>query len=231
MSYPIQVILLSGGLDSVVNLSIAAVRGRILAALTFDYGQRAARREIEASRMACDHYSVPHRIIRLPWMEKITSSALVRKGEELPELSLADLQNPERTEETARAVWVPNRNGVFLQIAAAVAEAGGGDTLVAGFNREEAGTFPDNSGEFLRAVNQSLAFSTLNSVRAVSYTLEMDKSEIIKAALRHKAPLDVVWSCYRGGEIMCGRCESCRRLRRALAGTEAETLFRGRFEG
>lgn len=229
MSSPSQIILLSGGLDSVVNLVMAREKGAVLLALTFDYGQRAAAREIGASRKICEELAITHRVIPLPWMQEFTSSSLIQGKGEVPRLKKEDLSDMEKTQKTARAVWVANRNGVFVNIAAAIAESMGASLVVAGFNREEAETFPDNSRAFLNAVNASLAYSTLNKVRAASYTLEMDKTEVVRAGLTHHAPFEEVWSCYHGGAKMCGVCESCLRLKRAVSGSDAESRLKDRF--
>jgi 7-cyano-7-deazaguanine synthase len=113
-------------------------------------------------------------------------------------------------------VWVPNRNGVFLGVAAAFAERYGCTVVVTGFNREEAAEFPDNSAEYVEAFNRGLEFSTRGAVRVVSYTLHMSKREILRRALEVGVPVGAIWSCYRGGERMCGSCASCRRLKTAI---------------
>lgn len=232
MSSPSQIVLLSGGLDSVVNLALAVDKGEVLLGLTFDYGQRAADREIAASRNVCAYYSVPHRVVPLPWLEEAaSSSSLIRDKGEVPRLRPTDLLDERRTRASARSVWVPNRNGLFINIAAVLAESMKAGLVVTGFNREEGETFPDNSAEFLEAVNGSLAYSTRNRVRAVSYTRDLDKKGIVRTGLRRDVPFQEVWSCYLGREKMCGECESCRRLRRAIAGTEAEKKLGDRFQG
>ena len=123
---------------------------------------------------------------------------------------------------TAPDVWIPNRNGVFLNVAAAFAESLGADTIVTGFNAEEAAAFPDNSTQFIEACNAAFKFSTRNAVRAVSYTAEMDKARIFELALEHDVPLELVWPCYLGGESICGECESCVRFLRAALKTGGE---------
>ncbi len=225
-----QILLLSGGLDSVVNCALACEEGPVVLALTFDYGQHAANREIGAAKEVSDHYSIPHRVIPLPWLGEITTTDLVRKGAHPPELSREDLDDREKTKDSARAVWVPNRNGIMIEIAAAFAEVLGAGRIVAGFNREEAATFPDNSAAYLETVNHALAYSAGAPVEVISYTARMDKKEIVQAGLLHQAPFAKVWSCYRGEEKMCGSCESCGRLERAIVGTEAEEMLKGRFE-
>ncbi len=212
-----RILCLSAGLDSAVNLAVAARRpGGVKLALTFDYGQRAARREIEGSRKLAKHYGVPWKLVRLPWLGGITDTALVARRKKMPRFTTAQLSDRRRTERSAKAVWVPNRNGVFLNIAAAFAESLKCREVVIGFNREEAATFPDNSAAFGRAATGAFRYSTANRVRVVSYTAAMDKRQIVLLARRLRLPLELVWPCYEGGRTPCGSCESCLRFRRAL---------------
>jgi 7-cyano-7-deazaguanine synthase len=230
-SKPAQILLLSGGLDSVVNCAIAVEQGPVVLALTFDYGQHAAAREIAAADSVAAHYAIPHRVIPLPWMKEITASALVAKDLSLPELDEGDLSDASKTKKSARAVWVPNRNGVFIEIAAAFAEALEADRIVTGFNREEAETFPDNTEAYLSAVTASLSYSTLRRVHVLSYTANLEKKDIVRTGMEHNVPFDRIWSCYLGREKMCGRCESCRRFKRAISGTEVGKTMESFFDG
>ena len=75
-----SIILLSGGLDSLVSLAIAKEEFNIQLALTFDYGQKALEKEIEASKKICDYYGIEHRIVKLDWLKDITNTALVSDG-------------------------------------------------------------------------------------------------------------------------------------------------------
>jgi 7-cyano-7-deazaguanine synthase len=211
-------VLLSGGLDSAANLSLAVKRDCVILALTFDYGQRAARREIEAARALSRYYNVPHEVVELRWLGALGGSALTEVGMPVPELAKEQLDDLAITRPTARAVWVPNRNGVFINVAAAYAERLQVEQIVVGFNREEAATFPDNSVEFLAKVTGSLALSTATQVKVISYTSNMDKREIVRVLreLTMRFPFELVWSCYYGGSAPCGSCESCRRFQRAM---------------
>lgn len=202
------VAILSGGLDSTVSLAAATRKMDVVLALTFDYGQRAAAREREASAKIARHFRISHRLIAIPWLAALTSTALVNRRARLP--------LREMSERSAKAVWVPNRNGVFIEIAAAHAESLGARRLITGFNREEAATFPDNSAAYVNAVNHALSFSTANGVRVVSYTGALDKKAIVRLGRRLGAPLDFIWPCYEGGKRWCGACESCLRSLRAL---------------
>ncbi len=206
--------LLSSGLDSVAALVMAKEKMDVALAITFDYGQRSAVIEAAFSKKICDHYNIVHKIIRLDWLADITTTSLVNKGESLPEPSDEELFSEIATK-TAEAVWVPNRNGLMLNVAACFAESMDYEFIIAGFNGEEAETFPDNSPEFVDAANSLLTYSTLKDVKVYAPLLGMDKEGIVKASLESGAPLKWSWSCYDAGPIPCGVCESCKR--RSLA--------------
>lgn len=217
------VVLLSGGLDSALNLALAARDRKATLALTIRYGQRAEAAECAAAEALSKHYQVNWRAIDLRWLGEVNPTLLTRAGL-LPQLSTEELDSAPASDASMRAVWVANRNGVFLNVAAAFAEALGVKNVLAGYNREEAATFPDNSADFLDAANRAFTFSTLNGVRASSYTIAWDKTEILRESLRIELPLDKVWSCYEAGPKRCWRCESCKRSERALlaAGDEGK---------
>lgn len=223
---PASIVLLSGGLDSAVNLKCALDRGSVRAALTFHYGQRAARREIESAAAMCERFRLRHEVIRLAWLGGITRSALVASGKHLPRPRAVDLDDPRAARRSADRVWVPNRNGVFLAVAAAYAESLDAGRVVAGFNAEEAAAFPDNSAEFVSAYSRTLRFSTRTGVVVKSHTARLRKAAIVRRGMRNGAPLDLVWCCYDGGRALCGRCESCRRFLRAVAESGGANWFR-----
>jgi 7-cyano-7-deazaguanine synthase len=220
------IVLLSGGLDSAVNLKQAADVEGVALALTFDYGQRAAMREAAAAAAMCHQLGIRHRLIGLPWLPELCQSALVGETTPLPQVTAAELEEPRVVSgETARAVWIPNRNGVFVNIAAAFAEATGAKRVVAGFNAEEAATFPDNSADFVAAANACLRLSAGSEVSLASYTQQLRKQEIVQLGRKVGAPLAFIWSCYEGGREHCGKCESCARLERALRAAGAWEWF------
>lgn len=218
-----SVILLSGGLDSSANLAFAEHFDEPVLALTFDYGQRAVQREIEAASQFCRYYGLKHQVLDLRWLGALGGSALTSTSIAVPKMDAGELDNLKVATETARQVWVPNRNGVLINAAAAIAESLGAAQVVVGFNKEEAATFPDNSSQFLGVASLSLRYSTSNHVKVACYTDMMDKTEIVQALrnLPKPFPFEHVWSCYHDGTQtggkMCGECESCRRYLRATA--------------
>jgi 7-cyano-7-deazaguanine synthase len=212
-------VLLSGGLDSAANLALCAESDLPVLALTVRYGQKAAAREVQAARALCEFYGVEHQVLELGWLGSLGGSALTEPGAAPPRVEAAALDDARVTSATARAVWVPNRNGVLINVAAAFAERRALQRVVVGFNREEAATFPDNSSEFLDRASAALRLSTANGVEVFCYTTHLDKIQIVErlGQLRRPFPFDRIWSCYSEGPLPCGVCESCRRLERALA--------------
>lgn len=209
-----SVVLLSGGLDSSVNLLAAHKNTEIVLALTFDYGQRAAKKEIASARLQAEKIGVPHQVVELGWLREITKTSLVNHDMDIPVHVAID--SYVETQETAKRVWVPNRNGVFLNIAAAFAESLAADIIIPGFNREEAQTFSDNSESFLNAMTNSLNYSTANQVAVHCYTTTMDKPEIAELGKDLGLDFSLVWPCYFGDDVPCGKCESCLRFKRAV---------------
>ncbi len=226
-----SVAILSGGLDSLVSLALAKKESEAVLAITFDYGQKAAAEEIKAATKISKHYSVPHKVIVLDWLKQITKTSLVSPREEVPTVREQDLEGRlEITQASAKAVWVPNRNAVFVSIAASFAEALGAELIVAGFNSEEAQTFSDNSLQFVSSCNQLLRLSTLTKPKLTSYVQSYNKSGIVNTGLKLGVPFELLYSCYRGAKKMCGRCESCSRTIKAFKDTGNFDLIKGRLQ-
>lgn len=204
-----MVVLLSGGLDSTVALAHVLQAGHPVAmTLTVQYGQRAWVRELAAVQALVAHYQVPNRVIELPWLAENLPEAMAARSLETDwSASATDVGS----------VWVPNRNGVFLNLAASVAEALGADAVVFGANAEEAADFPDNSAGFQQAMNASLRYSTLRGIRVEAPLMGMHKHQILRHALSLGVPLQHVWSCYTGHAVQCGQCPSCQRILAAKA--------------
>jgi 7-cyano-7-deazaguanine synthase len=220
------VVLLSGGLDSTVALAETLTRRPVLLVLTFDYGQRAARREIAAAAVIAAHYGLTHRILSLPWLSELLPDALNAACAPEAGQSLESENESETLDRNAlfdvRRVWVPNRNGLFLNIAACFAEALHAETVVFGANAEEGESFPDNTPAFRDRLNAALAFSTLSGVTVETPVGHLHKNAIVARGRELNVPFQLIWSCYEGTETPCNQCPSCLRLNAAL--TDADQV-------
>lgn len=223
-----SIILLSGGLDSFVSLAFTKDEHNIDLALTFDYGQKSVQQEITASEKICQYYNIKHKVIKLDWLKEITQTALVSK-KEVPLTTLDDLSSDEFVNKSAVSVWVPNRNGAFLNIAAAYADSYGYDYIIFGANKEEGTTFPDNTQEFIDRINASFEYSTQKKPKVCAPLINLDKNDIVKSAIERGVPLKLTRSCYSTKEKHCGVCESCVRLKRALEANNCKEIIKELF--
>ncbi len=205
-----SLILLSGGLDSLVSLGLKKEELNISLALTFDYGQKSVQQEIQTSKKICDYYNLEHTTIKLDWLKNITHTSLVAEG------NIPTGESLVLSESTAKSVWVPNRNGLFLNIAGSFADSEDYDYILIGANKEEGQTFPDNTQEFIDSINAEFLYSTRKHPKVVAPLINYVKNDIVMLALKHGIPLELTRSCYQGGDKHCGICESCLRLKHAL---------------
>jgi len=217
--------LLSGGLDSTLSLHLAVKKKICKLALTIDYGQISRKKEISASKNICRRYGIKHLVIELPFLKKIGKKSGLVSGK-VPEIkNLRDT-----SKESAKNVWVPNRNALFANIGASFCDAMNFKWVIMGLNGEEGMTFPDNSKEFVEKMNKLWESSTLVKPQLWVPLIDMKKDEILKTALEEKIDLFSIWACYKAGRKHCGICESCVRLKTAMEKTGIFDRFKGMFE-
>ena len=204
----------SGGLDCCVATSSFA-EGWQIHAITFNYGQKAFERELKAAKEICSKMNWTHEVIDLPWLSKISTSSL-NTDEEIPDVNVEDLDDLEKSGESASSVWVPARNMVFTSIAVSYAESIGAEAIIVGWDKEEAATFPDNSKEFLNTFNELIDVGSPDNIKIEAPAIDLTKEEIVKLGIEVGAPMELSYSCYKGGDKHCGVCESCMRRKRAF---------------
>lgn len=204
----------SGGLDCTVATTIFD-KDYDIHAITFNYGQKAFAQELKASKRICDKMGWSHEVIDLPWLADISNSSL-NTDEDIPELSAEDLDDFDKSSETASSVWVPARNAVFTAIALSYAESYGAEVIIVGWNNEEGATFPDNSREFLDEFNELINVGSPEKIRIEAPCIDLNKEELVELGVKFGAPMKLSYSCYKGEDEPCGVCESCMRRNRAF---------------
>ncbi len=205
------ILLLSGGLDSLASCVIAQEDYFIERAIYIDYGQKAAQQEKNACENICRHYGIELQTFDAKWLAEISQNTALCGKEDSKDAEKKDF-------------WIPNRNGLFVNIGACFAEALGCNYVIIGANYEEAQEFKDNSVNFVESATKLFASSTQNNVKLLAPLINMDKEEIIEKAVELDAPLQYVWSCYFNGEKHCGKCPSCRLLKNALSAAGKDNL-------
>jgi 7-cyano-7-deazaguanine synthase len=112
------------------------------------------------------------------------------------------------------STYVPSRNIIFLSVAASIAESVGADSVFIAANAVDFSGYPDCTPEFVQAFQRTLDVGTKagkdgRPVKVEAPVIRMTKADIVREAIRLRVPLELTWSCYKGGERACGRCDSC----------------------
>ena len=201
----IAVVLLSGGLDSSTVLAIALKIGYEVHALSFDYGQRHSR-ELESAKKIAKYFNVPHKIIKIN-LRQIGGSALT-DNIEVPERDVNEI------EKEIPITYVPARNTILLSLALGYAEVIDADAIFYGANAIDYSGYPDCRPEYVEAFERVANLGTKRGVegkpiKIIAPIIHMTKAEIIKKGMELGVPYKLTWSCYKGGEKACGKCDSC----------------------
>jgi 7-cyano-7-deazaguanine synthase len=210
---PGHLVLLSGGLDSTVCLSLAAVeQGAAPLALTFDYGQR-HRTELDRAAGIAGHYRSEHLVVHLD-VSAWGGSALTDPAIDVPQAG-STVGIP--------VTYVPARNSIFLAVGLGVAEARGLDAVWIGVNAIDYSGYPDCRPEFIEAFRGVAATGQRRGVDGDPIDLRTPlisstKEDIVRLGVDGGAPLHLTWSCYRGGDRPCGACDACELRARGFAG-------------
>jgi 7-cyano-7-deazaguanine synthase len=198
-----NVVVLSGGLDSTVCMGVASQGGPLLA-LSFDYHQR-HRVELVAAAAVARHYGAEHVVVELD-AGRWGGSALTDTGIDIPRY-----QGPS---DAIPVTYVPARNLIFLSVAMGVAEARDADAIYLGVNALDYSGYPDCRPEFVRSFEATAALALKRGivghpVEIRTPLIDLTKADIVRLGLSVGAPLRLSWSCYLGRDRPCGTCDAC----------------------
>ena len=202
------VCLISGGLDSCVASFIAKENGYEIYALSFHYEQRHKKELLCAKRIAKAVGAKNHITLDIDFNTIAGSSLLTASQGGIRDHDLENIGGD------IPSTYVPARNTVFLSLALAYAETIDADAIFLGVNAVDFSGYPDCRPEYIQAYQKMANLATKRGVEGRSIIimtplLHFTKSEIIKTGLKLKIPFENTWSCYRGKEKACGRCDSC----------------------
>lgn len=203
--------LLSGGLDSSTAAAIAVVHGYEVYALAINYGQR-HEREIQAAKEVAAHLGLAEPIVIDLDLRKWGGSALTD-----------DIAVPDGGGEGVPITYVPARNTIFLALALGFAEAKGAESIFIGISQVDYSGYPDCRSEFVSAFENLANVATKagaegkSRFRIEAPLLNLSKAETIREGLRLGLDYSLTWSCYKGGNLACGTCDSCRLRLAAFA--------------
>ncbi|HEX2861867.1 MAG TPA: 7-cyano-7-deazaguanine synthase QueC [Lacunisphaera sp.] len=202
------VVLCSGGMDSVAALYWARTQHHVDAVLSFDYGSKHNHRELPLAAEHARKLGAPHRIIRLDFIGQLFASDLLKSGGDVPEGHYAD-DNMKRT-------VVPFRNGIMLAAAAGYAESAEAGGLVIAAHTGDHTIYPDCREDFMVAMGHAMRLGTYAGVQLLRPFIALTKGQIAAEGARLGVDFALTWSCYKGGEMHCGKCGTCVERREAF---------------
>lgn len=210
----------SGGMDSTVMLYHLRELGvQIKGALSVNYGQKHDK-ELVVAKQVCVELGIEHRVADLRALQGLFGkSSLTNLDEDVPE--------GHYEEEQMKSTVVPNRNMILLSVATAWAVSLGAESVAYAAHGGDHAIYPDCREEFAEALDGAIRLCDWSEVRLYRPFVRSDKAQIAALGGRLGAQLERTWSCYKGGELHCGRCGTCVERREAfhLAGIEDLTGY------
>ncbi len=196
------IVVLSGGLDSTILLyHVIKNLNRDVTALSFEYGQR-HHRELQFALKHCSLLNIPHRLMKIN-LPASSKCSLLNTNIDVPHIKDV-LGDPQPN------TYVPNRNMMFLSMAASVAEIEEAEEVY--YGAAEIDTHSGNwdcSLSFLHQMNQILSLNRRKPISIVAPFIELSKVNIIKLGDSLQVPFAYTHTCYRGEDKACGKCSSC----------------------
>jgi 7-cyano-7-deazaguanine synthase len=203
---PLAVVLVSGGLDSMISAASAREAGYRILALSIDYNQR-HRVELAAARRVATALGAERHIV-LPLDLSAFGGSALTDDIAVPKSGLG---------EGIPVTYVPARNTIFLSLALGWAEAAGARDLFIGVNALDYSGYPDCRPEFIAAFEGLAEIATKAGVEGEPFKIHaplqhMTKADIVREGQRLGVDMGISWSCYdpAPGSVHCGACDSCR---------------------
>ncbi len=211
------VIILSGGMDSVTLLY--EQQARIALAITFDYGSNHNQREAMYAKQHCQLLGIEHLLIPLEFMSRYFKSSLLEGADAIPEGDYDDTN--------MKSTVVPFRNGIMLSIACGIAESRGLTKVMIANHFGDHAIYPDCRAEFIRPMSEAMRAGTYVGVEILAPYTGISKTDIALIGKRLGVDYSQTYSCYKGGELHCGKCGTCLERKQALhdAGIVDNTLY------
>ncbi|WP_420549121.1 7-cyano-7-deazaguanine synthase QueC [Curvivirga sp.] len=214
------IVVCSGGLDSVSLAHKVAREHELVGIVSFNYGQR-HQKEIDFAKSCAERLDVPFDEVDIRSIGKhLGGSALTDQ---------IDVPDGHYAEDTMKITVVPNRNAIMLAIVFGIAAAKKADAVATAVHGGDHFIYPDCRPDFVDAFQkmQDKALDGYADVKLYTPFVHVPKSDIVKAGAAADTPFAETWSCYKGGDIHCGRCGTCVERREAFheAGIEDPTIY------
>lgn len=200
------VIILSGGMDSVTMLY--DYQERIALAISFDYGSNHNAKEIPFAQLHCRRLGIEHLVIPLEFIHRYFDSSLLQGAEAIPEGHYAA--------DNMKSTVVPFRNAIMLSVAVGLAESRHLNYVMMANHGGDHTIYPDCRPEFVKAFSDASVAGTYEKVEVWAPYTMLTKVDIAKRGKELGIDYSETWSCYKGGDVHCGRCGTCMERKEAL---------------
>ena len=200
------VVLLSGGLDSTTALYLAKSEGYEVYSICFDYGQR-HNKEIKCAKNIAEKVGVKEHILVNTNMNAWGGSALTDESINVPK--------GDENSKDIPITYVPARNMIFLAYAASYAEVVGAQDIFIGVSQVDYSGYVDCRQEFIEAMENAINKGTVcaavqgKKIKVRAPFMYMTKTQEINLGIKLGVDYSDTWTCYKGGEMACGTCDSC----------------------
>ena len=197
------IVLVSGGMDSLVVAAIAQKECSEIYFLHLNYGQKTEARELRAFQQMKEFFQPQDiLVVDVSYLKQIGGSSLTDRKLEIKDFA-GDNGVPNS--------YVPFRNAHLVTIATSWAEVICANRIYIGAVEEDSSGYPDCRENFYKALEKAIDLGTKDETKIEICTpiIHKRKAEIIQIGDKLGAPLHFSWSCYRNNEIACGTCDSC----------------------
>ncbi len=199
----------SGGMDSTVMLYQLLAEGvEIKGALSVDYGQK-HRKEIDSAKRIAKKLGLNHRVVDLRTISQLFGHSGLTDAETL-------IPDGHYEEESMKQTVVPNRNMILISVATAWAISLEVDAVAYAAHSGDHAIYPDCRESFASALDAAIRQCDWHTVSLYRPFVNLSKKAIVELAEKYGAPLEETWSCYKGGELHCGKCGTCIERREAF---------------
>jgi 7-cyano-7-deazaguanine synthase len=198
------VCIMSGGMDSTLSAYMMRNQGFEIIAVHFNYDQRTQKKELECFDNICEALHIEKKYsLDIGFFKELGASALTDASIEVPIGGI---------EAGVPVTYVPFRNGIFLSMAAAIAEKEGAEAIAIGVVEEDSSGYPDCREKYIESMQKSINFGTKDETNITIFMplVHLKKSQIVQEAQKLQVPLELTWSCYKNEDRACGVCDSCR---------------------